>query len=141
MASPQLLEGVGGIPGVKLKRAGGTNLPFTFGGTVTAGGVTTGSVQQLASAATVAVTPTSSVIQHTPTQSETLNFSTTGFAAGTELWLEVVTSGASSFTLTFGTGTKNQGTLATGTVTAKTFIVNFIFDGTNWVEVARTTAM
>lgn len=141
MSSPQLLEGVGGIPGIKLKQAGGTNKPFTFGSTVTTGGVQGGTAQAVASAATVSLVPTSSVITHTPTQGETINFATTGYGIGTEIWLEVITSGASSFTLTFGTGTKNQGTLATGTTTAKTFLVNFIFDGTNWVEVARTTAM
>lgn len=140
MASPQLLEGIGGIPGFKLKRAGGTNLPFTFGSTVNMGGVVTGTPAVLASAATVAFAPTTAVTQHTPTQAETINFAASG-AAGTEIWFEVITSGVSAFVLTFGTNTKTTGTLSTGTTTAKVFIVNFISDGTNWVEVARTTAM
>jgi hypothetical protein len=142
MASPQLLEGIGGIPGVKLKRAGGTNLPFTFGSTVTGGGVTSGAAAQvLTPATTIALVPASTVIQDTPAQGQTINFATTGYATGAEIWLEFITSGVTSYTITFGTGTKNQGTLATGTVTAKTFIVNFVFDGTNWVETSRTAAM
>lgn len=141
MASPQLLEGVGGIPGIKLKGAGATNLPFTFGGAVTMGGIATSKLPTvLASAATITFAPATAVTSHTPTQSETINFGTPG-VAGTEIWLEVVTSGTTSYTLTFGSNTKNQGTLATGTTSAKTFVVNFVSDGTNWVEVARTTAM
>lgn len=111
-----------------------------FGGTVTMGGIATGTPVALASAATVAFAPTTVVTKHTPTQNETINFSTPG-AAGTEIFLEVVTSGTSSFTLTFGTNTKTTGTLATGTVDSKTFIVAFVSDGTNWVETSRTTAM
>lgn len=141
MASPQLLEGPGGIPGVKLKRAGGTNLPFTFGSTVSQGGIASGAPAALTAAATVSFTPAQAVSQITPAQNETINFSTTGYQAGTEIFLEIVTNGTTSYTITFGTGTKNQGTLATGTVSAKTFVVSFVFDGTNWVETSRTSAM
>lgn len=130
-----LLEGPGGLLGAKLAGNIGTNLPFSVGG------VATGSSQSVASAATVSLTPSSSVLIHTPTQNETINFSTNGYKAGAEICLEVVTSGTTSYTLTFGTGTKNQGTLATGTVSAKTFAVSFVFDGTNWVETSRTSAM
>lgn len=111
-----------------------------FGGTVSMGGISTGTPVALASAATVAFAPTTVVTTHTPSQSETINFAAPG-AAGTEIFLEVVTSGTTSYTLTFGTNTKTTGTLATGTVSAKTFIVSFVSDGTNWVETARTTAM
>ena len=55
--------------------------------------------------------------------------------------LVITTSGASSFVLTFGTAFKTTGTLATGTVTAKVFTINFVYDGTNFNEVSRTTAM
>jgi len=51
------------------------------------------------------------------------------------------TSGTTSYTMTFGTGFKTTGTLATGTVTAKTFVLNFISDGTSLIETSRTTAM
>lgn len=140
MGSPQLLEGPGGIPGSKLQGATATNKPFTFGGKVTAGGVATGTPAALASAATVAFTPTTVVTTHTPTQDETINFSAPG-AAGTEIFLEIVTTGATSRTLTFGTNTKTTATLATGTTTAKTFVIAFVSDGTNWVETSRTAAM
>lgn len=124
----------------------GTAATLAVGGTlsvtgnVTQGGVATGTPATLASAATVAFTPTTVVTTHTPSQGETINFSTPG-AAGTQIHLEVVTSGTSSYTLTFGTNTKTTGTLATGTSDAKTFVVSFVSDGTNWVEFARTTAM
>lgn len=146
---------------VRLQRGINTNFPITMNGTtaslsvggnatvtgnlsvtgtVTSGGVGSGTPTVLASSATVAFTPTTTVTTHTPTQNETINFSAPG-TAGTEVWLEIVTSGTSSFTLTFGTNTKNQGTLTTGTTSAKTFMFNFVSDGTNWVEAARTTAM
>ena len=117
-----------------------TNKNATFGGTVSMGGISTGTPVTLASAATVAFAPTTVVTKHTPSQSETINFAAPG-AAGTEIFLEVITSGTTSYTLTFGTNTKTTGTLATGTADAKTFVVSFVSDGTNWVETARTTAM
>ena len=61
--------------------------------------------------------------------------------AGTICTLEIVTSGTTSYTVTFGTGFKTTGTLATGTVTAKTFMVAFKSNGTTLNEIARTVAM
>lgn len=104
------------------------------------GGVSTGTPTVLTSAATVTWAPTTNITTHTPTQNETINLGSPS-TAGIEVFLEVVTSGTTSYTLTFGTNTKNQGTLATGTVSAKAFIVAFVSDGTNWVETGRTTAM
>lgn len=75
----------------------------------------------------------------TPGEDETINATTVG-AQGQRLFLQVVTSGTTSRTLTFGTNFKSVGTLATGTTTAKTFMVSFISDGTNYVEVSRTAA-
>lgn len=60
---------------------------------------------------------------------------------GYECYLIVVTSGVSSFVITFGTNMKSTGTLATGTTTAKTFVLKFVSDGTNLNEVSRTIAM
>ncbi len=60
---------------------------------------------------------------------------------GCEITLIVTTSGTGGWTLTFGTHIKSQGTLATGVVSGKTFAVKFVGDGTNLVEVSRTTAM
>ena len=74
-----------------------------------------------------------------PAQNEALTVS--GGIVGQELFLKVVTSGTDSYDLTFGTGFgANAGTLATGTSTAKTFVVHFLHDGTNFIEVNRTAA-
>jgi hypothetical protein len=43
--------------------------------------------------------------------------------------------------MTFGTGFRSQGTLATGVTTARYFVFDFISDGTNLLEVSRTIAM
>lgn len=44
-------------------------------------------------------------------------------------------------TLTFGTGFKTTGTLATATVPSKVFALTFVSDGTSYTELSRTTAM
>lgn len=74
----------------------------------------------------------------TPGEDETI--SVTNIVNGTRLNLVVTTSGATSRTLTFGTGFKSTGTLATGTTTAKTFVVEFLAVGGTYIEVSRTTA-
>jgi hypothetical protein len=53
----------------------------------------------------------------------------------------ITTSGTTPYTLTFGTNFKSQGTLVTGVVSGKKFTVSFVYDGTNWCETSRTTAM
>ena len=117
------------------------NGAVTFNNVLTSGGITQGTTQALTpTTGTVTLTPTSSLVTLTPTGSMTINFAAP-LGAGSYLALEVVTSGTSSYVLTFGTNTKTTGTLTTGTVSAKTFMVSFISDGTNWVEEARTTAM
>jgi hypothetical protein len=66
---------------------------------------------------------------------------TTVPAAGTRCSVLVLTSGTTSRTITFGTGFKPVGTLATGTTSGRVFVVNFISDGTNLYEAGRTAAM
>lgn len=67
---------------------------------------------------------------------------TTSVARVGERWtLIVTTSGATSYTLTLGTGFKAQSTLVTGTTTGKVFSLHFISDGTKMVEQSRTAAM
>lgn len=61
--------------------------------------------------------------------------------ANARITIIVTTSGTSSFNIDFGTNFKSQGALATGTVSAKTFSVSFVGNGTNLVEVSRTPAM
>jgi hypothetical protein len=66
---------------------------------------------------------------------------TTVPAAGVRCSVLILTNSGSSWTITFGTGFKPTGTLATGTTTARIFVVNFISDGTNLYETGRTGAM
>jgi hypothetical protein len=83
---------------------------------------------------------TNMVVKVTPTATAT--FTTTVPAAGTRVTLIILTSGTTSRTITFGTGFKAVGTLATGTTSARVFTIDFISDGTNLYEDgARSTAM
>ena len=77
----------------------------------------------------------------TLTPGEAENISASNLTAGQRVSIIITTSGASSYTLTFGTNFKSTGTLATGTSTGKVFVVSFVSDGTNLNEVSRTTAM
>jgi hypothetical protein len=60
---------------------------------------------------------------------------------GASAYVIVITSGATSRTVTFGTGFKTTGTLATGTDADRRFVFHFISDGANLVEVSRTAAI
>lgn len=82
---------------------------------------------------------TNTTVKVTPTGNATLT--TTVPPAGSERLLLILTSGASSFTLTFGSGFKPTATLATGTTTARVFALSWVSDGTNLYETARTVAM
>jgi len=75
------------------------------------------------------------------TPNATTSFTTTVPAAGTVCHLIILTSGTSSYTITFGTGFKSTGTLATGTSSGKVFVIHWISDGTNLYEAGRTAAM
>jgi hypothetical protein len=76
----------------------------------------------------------------TPTGDCTINAS--GIVAGKKYYLTVLTSGTTSRTLTFGTGFKTTGTLATGTADAKYFVIEFYSpDTTNIIELTRTAAL
>lgn len=80
------------------------------------------------------------VYTYTPAQTNTINC-TVMPRAGKRFSIVYTTSGGSSFTTTFGTNFKTTGTLASGTVTAKVFVIHFLSDGTNMNEVSRTAAM
>ena len=82
---------------------------------------------------------TDGVCKVTPTATGT--FTSTVPAAGTRSTLIVLTTGTTSFTMTFGTGFKTTGTLATGTVAARHFVFQFISDGTSLIECSRTVAI
>lgn len=82
---------------------------------------------------------TNNTVTVTPTITGT--FTTTIPANGVRCNLIVITSGTTSYTMTFGTGFKTVGTLTTGTVTGKYFAFSFISNGSLLVETSRTTAM
>lgn len=63
------------------------------------------------------------------------------YLPGQEYILIVDTSGSTSRTLTFSTGFRVTGTLATGTTSARRFIMRFVSDGAVLNEVSRTAAM
>ena len=79
------------------------------------------------------------VVRVTP--NATATYTTTVPAAGAICVLSILTSGATSYTITFGTGFKSTGTLATGTTTARYFNITFVSDGTNLIEMSRTVAI
>ena len=93
----------------------------------------------LANGTTAIAFATNFNVQVTPTATAT--FTTTVPAAGIKVHLIILTSGATSYTITFGTGFRTTGTLATGTTTARYFVLSFISDGTTLTEFSRTTAM
>jgi hypothetical protein len=93
----------------------------------------------LANGATAMGFGTNGSVKVTPTANAT--YTTTVPVAGTRCTLLILTSGTTSRTITFGTGFKAVGTLATGTVTARVFAVSWISDGTNLYETGRTAAM
>ena len=99
-----------------------------------------GAVSILTPGATPSLDPTlGNVFTLTPAQHETINAASV--ISGQTISIVVTTSGSSSYTLTFGTSFKSTGTLATGVSSGKVFTVTFVSDGTNYNEVARTTAM
>lgn len=79
------------------------------------------------------------VTQQTPTANRTVT--TTVPRAGMRRTLILLTSGTNSYTYTFNTGFKTTGTLATGTTTARRFVLEFISDGTYLIETSRTVAI
>ena|GEM_PF-3125477 len=88
---------------------------------------------------TLTATMNGSIKRITPTGACTFN--ATGGTLGQRCTFIITTSGTTSYTLTFGTNFKAAGTLATGTISAKMYAVNFIYNGSLWVETGRTAAM
>lgn len=99
-------------------------------GTIAATSATTGAMTVAMTAAVQTITPTGNC-----------TFNASGGAAGQRCTFIVTTSGTTSYTLTFGTNFKSPGTLATGASSGKVFTISFVYNGTNWCEISRTTAM
>jgi hypothetical protein len=108
-------------------------LPFANGGIGS-------SAATSATTGTMTVNMTTEIITITPTNACTFNASG-GVVAGQKVTFVVTTSGTTSFTLTWGTNFRTTATLATGTTTAKKFLISFLYDGSLWMELARTAAM
>lgn len=118
---------------------GATTASTVRGSSLTSTSVITDSFVTRAAGTLALAFATNGVVQVTPNATGT--FTTTVPPAGTRCTLIVLTSGATSFTMTFGTGFKTTGTLATGVTTARYFIFEFISDGTNLIESSRTVAI
>lgn len=116
-------------------------LDFTdLSGVATPAQVRQATITTLGASGTVSLDPTlGDVFKLTPTGDVTLNAASA--PAGARITLVVITSGTTSRNITPNTNFKSTGALATGTVTAKTFTINFIGDGSNLIETSRTTAM
>jgi hypothetical protein len=93
----------------------------------------------LANGTTALAFGTNSSVKVTPTATATLT--STIPAAGQVVYLNILTSGTTSYTLTFGTGFLGVPTLATGTVTAKNFVIMFYSNGTVLMQLVRTAAL
>jgi hypothetical protein len=78
------------------------------------------------------------VIEVTPTG--TLDISPSRCHVG-EVTIVIKTSGTTSYTVTFSGYLHASGTLATGTVSGKTFVIVFKGDGTNYYEASRSGAL
>lgn len=77
--------------------------------------------------------------QLTPNSTRTLT--TTVPPPGQKRTLIILTSGTTPYTLTFGSGFKTTGTLSTGSTSARRFVLTFVSDGTQLIEISRTTAI
>jgi hypothetical protein len=127
--------------GSKLQVSGNVAITTTLSvtGNITGGAQIAGKYTALSNGTTAMALATNAVAKVTPTATAT--YTTTVAPAGSRATVIIVTSGTTSYTITFGTGFVTTGTLATGTVTAKTFAIDFVSDGTSMIETSRTTAM
>jgi hypothetical protein len=80
------------------------------------------------------------IFRWTPTQAETVNVTSPGKPDQKMIWI-IDTNGVTSYNVTPGTNVRSTGALATGTTSARRFVVEFISDGTVWSELSRTAAM
>lgn len=95
----------------------------------------------LTPATTISLDPTlGGLFTVVPAQNETINAASVP-TKHQGIVIIVTTSGTTSYTITFGTHFKSTGTLTTGATSGKVFALRFEGDGTNFNEIARTTAM
>lgn len=129
----------------------GNNIRWTTGAGINTGAASyrvDGPIRSKLSAALATTNPVDigtslnagNAVSYTPTQDATINLASVPVGLQ-EFSLIITTSGVSSFTITFGTNFKTTGTLATGTVSGKVFVIKFVCNGTTCIEVSRTAAM
>jgi len=125
----------------------GATTPST-GAFTTLSSTGTATVKKLNRSGTVALTPSANVaidasladvFNLTPAEAEAISIS--NMSIGQNVTLLVLTSGTTPYVLTFGTGFKPSGTLSTGSVDAKYFVLQFFCDGTLCYETSRTGAL
>ena len=80
------------------------------------------SYNTLSAGATAMALATNNVVKVTP--NATATYTSTVPTAGTRCSIIILTSGTVSYTITFGTGFRSTGTLATGTTTPRLFVVD-----------------
>lgn len=109
-------------------------------------GATLSSVNLPLTATTISVTPsttisiditTGSYAKWTAGENETVNLTGTQFA--NQRLTIIILSDASIRTITFGTGFKPSATLVT--VASKTYVLEFVSDGTTFDEASRSAAL
>ncbi len=87
------------------------------------------------------ITPTGSQINTmSPAQDRTITFSGTGANIGSRVYIYLTSTGTSR-TITFAGNCLKAGTITTDATSGRVNVVTFIFNGTNWVETARTSAL
>jgi hypothetical protein len=132
----------GGAEAMRIHSSGGVSIGNTTDSglaSLNVSGSMSGGYIAHANGTTAMAFGTDNVARVTPTA--TASYTTTVPAAGAICVLSILTSGATSYTITFSTGFKSTGTLATGTTTARYFNITFVSDGTNLIEMSRTTAI
>lgn len=72
-----------------------------------------------------------------PAQAETLNGNGNAVQVGTTVRLEITSSGTTTYRVSFGANFTGIGSLDTGGVTGITWMLDFLWDGTNFVELSR----
>lgn len=97
---------------------------------------TNGSFVTLPTGTTAMAFDVNRVVKVTP--NATATFTTTIPYAGAYGTIILLTSGTTSYTISFGSGFLASGDLITGTETGKYFTMLFVSDGTSMIEINRT---
>jgi hypothetical protein len=142
LGSSNLISYTNGSERMRIHASGGVSIGNTTdsgAASLNVSGSISGGYVALANGTTAMPFGDDNVVRVTPTASAT--YTTTVPAAGAICVLSILTSGTTSRTITFGTGFKATGTLATGTTSARYFNITFVSDGSFLIEMSRTVAI